>query len=457
MSVSEYNPLQVAYQYSNIGPYVRLGKRFFREYKRVRRGQGGSRTETNIFGPAGAFAKNPPAKKARVISQQNNNNMGTGTYSMTRRKVRDGKYLSKQRRLNHIVSNSADTVKEVWSKVSDPADASGSNRGAYWLDNGPTANGVTAVPITVLDTVTQTASVVTPKNLPVYVFDLGCTTQNAQPYVSNIARAAYRLAVTTESTGIGNQMIWVGRGAWGRLDTGPGVYPDENTWQYNIMDNEQAAGTNINVGRKAILDWVRIKALFYGKKSRPTYIKASIVYFLDDDLNPTYALNKTRYGPTPSSGVFGFTMPSDAQDYFRQFVRPLVANPAAVTDVLSNSRKMRVVATKVIKLAPKESIDSDADPHQQFVDWFHRFNDTLDYSFESTAAIDADDISQPNQFPTQNIGVNRCCLQYPKRNPFLMITSYQPEEFSTVPDVPLTNNLFASFDISIVKSTTCVS
>ena len=136
---------------------------------------------------------------------------------------------------------------------------------------------------------------------------------------------------------------------------------------------------------------------------------------------------------------------------------PLVANPAAVTDVLSNSKKIRVVASKVIKLAPKESIDSDADPHQQFVDWFHRFNDTLDYSFESTAGIDADDISQPNQFPAQNVGVSRCCLQYPKRNPFLMITSYQPEEFSTVPDVPLTNNLFASFDISIVKSTTCVS
>ena len=117
--------------------------------------------------------------RSRILSRtvvgqkRKRNKMSNGVYSMYRRKVRDGKYLSKQLRLNHIVSNSADTVKEVWSKVSDPADASGSNRGAYWLDNGPTANGVTVVPITVLDTVTQTASVVTPKNLPVYVFDRG--------------------------------------------------------------------------------------------------------------------------------------------------------------------------------------------------------------------------------------------------------------------------------------------
>lgn len=455
MSLQQWTPGQVAYRYSGVGPVVRLGKRVFSEYRRVRRGRGGPRWASNIDGPGGAFV-NARARKRTRFAAVSNAEMGGGIYTMERRKIREGRRVSNQKRVNKFVKNSVDTVKEVWSKVSDPADATGNNRGAYWLDNGFTTNGIAASAIIrVLDTVTQTETNLSPKNLPVYVFDLGCTTQNAQPYTSNIARACYRLAVTNEASGIGNQMIWVGRGAWGRIDTGPGVYPDENSWQYTLMDNEQAAGTNINVGRRATLDWVRLKMLVYGKKTRPTYIKASIVLFLDDDLNPTYTLNKTRYGSTPSSGVFGFTLPTDGQDYMRQFVRPLVANPAAVMDVLSDSKKIKVLSSKVIRLAPKESIDSDADPHQSLVDWFHRFNKNLDYSFESVDAIDADNLAQPNQYPTQQIGVNRCNLQYPKQTPFLMITSYQPEEILT--DASLSNSTTASFDISIVKSTSTLA
>lgn len=386
-------------------------------------------------------------------------------YVMDRKKLRSGRKLPITQYMNRVLKNNVIHVRERFGAITDPSDVNGTNRGAYWLNHGTVSVGGGAF---INIDGTNYASYVA---YPVHVWPIGNTSQNPT-YVSanNVGNGGYEL-IGANVAALPNKMAWKRLGGWSRtVSVLPGTYPNGtagpptavgfNIVAPEVVDNEYT--TTVNLGRQSLLEWYKIKTLVYGKKTRPTMIKFSIVQFMDERLSPDWWWFLGPTGNAVGTSVLeAKTFDGSADEFWRGRIRPLIANPCSEGQRIDNSAKMKVVATKTVTINSKESVDSDADPEQQFIQWFNRVNKRVDFGTFSTGAVDnlTDANNQnPNFVAAPAVDIGQCPVNEIKKNLYLVVESYQPdrEDYTYAPANALatnpTNSLTASYDCMLRKS-----
>lgn len=390
-----------------------------------------------------------------VESEKKRKKMPTGTYSQKRTTIKRGYKIARHKYLDKVTSQAVTHIKERASAVSDPADATGNNRGAVWL-----AHGINASPLNVYDIDTGvTTAEANWVEYPVHVFSL-CNTR-ANPAVGNaIGGFGWVLGQNSDAAPAPRtaKMFFKRMGAWDRTVT-PTVppYPAFNSWEWEIVDNEADANT-YEIGRKGLLEWLSMNFMFYGKKTRPTKIKLQMVKFLEDSLCPDFqhwegADRSTN--PTGGAGENACTLSDDGMEFWRATVKPLISSPIATYQVNGRGSKVKVLSTKFINLAPKETVDSDQDPHQEVLKWFQRVNQTIDYSVYAQGMNNAQ-LDNPQYVQPNFKGKSKVPNQDWSKNLYLVVTSYQPERAAVAP-ADYTNSSWASYDFNINKSTAVIT
>lgn len=413
--------------------YDQYNNRFFsKTYDRLRRG-----FEANRKSRTGSVVITVPKPKP--------NSMATGTYSMVRRKHYHGRKLSGARYIDKLSRTAVVHQVERYSKVSDAAGTLGTNRGSTFLNYGD--NG-TARSVADTDTTAGIANT-TLTEYPVHLFNL--TTTRANPSILNLtqARCGWKLCVVNSGGANANKVVWDYNLAYDRnTQVDPNSYPAATNPEWEIEDSAgSAAAGGVDVGRQALLEWSEIRCLFYGKVTRPTYIKCSFVQFNDPEYAPDFEFYRNGYGNLR-------VVSNAANEYWKTVIQPLVNNPCTITNRTGKYNPMRVLSSYVVKIAPKDTSDADQDPHQQYQRWFNRWNRMINYSYESTAQLTNLQLQDPQFYPSVagDVPVSGVC-KYPKglRNcVYFMITSYNPEKS---PVEGPNNQIIASYDFNIRKST----
>lgn len=386
-------------------------------------------------------------------------------YVMDRKKLKSGRKLPVTQYMNRVLRNNIVHVRERFGAISDPSDTNGNNRGAYWLSHGTvTVGGGSFINIDG----TNYASYV---SYPIHIWPIGNTSQNPT-YVSanNVGNGAYEL-IGANVAALPNKMAFRRLGGWSRtVNVLPGTYNNGtagpptavafNIVAPEVVDNE-STGT-VNLGRQALLEWYKIKTLVYGKKTRPTYIKFSIVQFLDDRLSPDWWWYLGPSGnAVGTSQLEAKTFDRQTDEFWRNRVRPLIANPCSEGQKIDMSATMKVVASKTVVINSKESVDSDADPEQQFIQWFNRVNKKVDFGTYSTGVVDGltDANNQnPNFVAAPAVDIGQSPVTEIKKNLYLLVESYQPDREDYVYNPAQatatnpTNALTASYDCMLRKS-----
>lgn len=391
--------------------------------------------------------------------------MPSGSYQMSRRTVKQGRRLSYAKYVDRVSGQAIGHAVERYSKVSDPAASTGANRGAVFLFHGLLAEATS-----VRNSYNPTTFVTSEPNIvefPIHCYRLASTRQNpllswGTPTITGAyyAKCGFKLiGIPSTSLVAGNreQLAWSDLGGWDRSTTiVPGSYPPANLFEWELEDNENT--TNNNLGRKAMLEWTDMKLLFYGKKTRPTYIKCQLVTFAEPECCPSYEYDQ-RPDVSGNSQPAAWVMSDEAQEYWRARLKSLVANPCSSHQKLDRQTRVKVLSTKIIKLVPKESIDSDQDPHQQFIKWFRRWNRKFDFSYNRktqitdagviTDQVTLDEINDPQRYNSVQVGASRNPQDQYNVEPWLLISSYQPEkDDSGVPS----NSTVASYDFNLRHS-----
>lgn len=393
-----------------------------------------------------------------VENKRKNNNMSNGTYTMSRRRIRRGRKISYAKYVDRVVSQNLVHVKERFGAISDPSDTLGNNRGAYFINHGQ----VTATTSITIDGVLYGGYM----QYPIHCWPLFNTSQNPTAFGStNLGNGGYELIGGTPGGTIPGRLAWKRIGGWSKDRViAPGVYNNQAAgavpWDIvapELIDNESL--TSSTLGRQAILEWFNAKTLVYGKKTRPTYITFSLVTFPDEQFAPDYEW--TRQVAATLTANEGRLIEGVADEFWRARLRRLIANPCSESTVVNTEKKLRVLSRKVVKLAPKESIDSDTDPHQQFINWFERVNKPVDFSTHYVGATDTINdtlMANPNyvQQPAVKIGQIPGNKMY--RNMYILVESYAPDqnnwtynELGAGATNP-SNSSVASYDFTIKKS-----
>lgn len=414
-------------------------------------------------------ALEPVAGPSRVNTEMDDerramNGRGS-TYVMRRKKFKNGKKLPITQYIDRVVKPNIVHVRERFGAITDPSDTVGNNRGAYWLNHGTVS---TPGPLITIDGATYGSYLA----YPIHVWPI-CNTSANPTYPAgvafNVGNGGYEL-IGGNIAALPNKIGWKRIGGWsnstvvtvGTYFNGPAGAIAPNIVAPEVIDNEQTTNT-VLLGRSALLEWFKIKTLVYAKKTRPTMIRFSIVSFMDERISPDWwwFLGPTG-NATTTSHLEAKTFDGVADEFWRSRLRPLIANPCSENTVVDKGPKMKVHGTKIVTLNSKESTESDADPEQQFIDWFNRVNKQVEFGTFSTGAVvplqtDAT-LENPNyvQAPAQLIG--QCPVSDITKNLYLLVESYQPDRENWIyqPNNAAatnpTNALSASYDFMLRKS-----
>lgn len=377
---------------------------------------------------------------------------------MSRRKIRRGKKMERGKYVDKVVSQNLVHCKERFGAISDPADTVGSNRGAYWINHGQ----VTATTSLNIDGVLYGGYM----QYPIHVWPIFNTSQNPTSFSpNNIGNGGYELIGGTIGGAIPGKLAWKRIGGWPKTAViAPGVYNNLAAGAVpfsiaapELVDNETVSNTSL--GRSAILEWFNAKMLFYGKKTRPTYITLQLVKFADEEFSPDWPWTQASAATTGVNEAK--TVGGTADEFWRGRLRKLIANPCSESTVVNREKKWTVLAKKVVKLAPKESIDSDTDPHQDFINWFERVNKAVDFGtyFDGAADTLNDTLTaNPNFVQTPSVKIGQIPTNKMEKNIYLVVESYAPDqqnwtynELGAGATNP-SNGVSASYDFMLRKS-----
>lgn len=423
MGFTRYTPYNVAYLYSG-------AQALYSGYKQLSKGRSAT----------------------IVVRPRKKDTMAYGTFSQHRKKYSSGRKLPYAKYVDKITTQAIDHQVERYSKVSDAAGTLGTNRGSTWLSYGDDA-AVYAV----YDTNASVSTNVTVTQYPIHLFNLTTTRCNANVLGITQGRCGWKCAVVNTAGALQNKVVWLPLFAYDRNTTvAPNSYPIAANQQWEVEDVGNAAGAGgTEFGRSALLEWTEARMLFYGKKTRPTKIVVSFVSFPETGYAPDWQYYDNGFGANR-------VVDNDASEFWKTRIQPLVNNPCTVTKVLTEGNHMRVISSFKIDIAPKESIDSDSDPHQEFRRWFNRWNRKLDYSYENTVQLSNLELQDPQVYP--NVAGDAPVPGYSKFTNnlkgavYIMITSYQPEaEAIAADETGPTNAVTASYDFNIRKSSGIVS
>lgn len=387
-----------------------------------------------------------------VENKRKNNKMSNGTYSMSRRKYWRGTKLPPAKYIDRLSRTAVVHQIERFSKVSDAAGTVGTNRGSTWLSYGDAA---TTYSVADVDSQTLVANQ-TYTEYPVHMFNLSGTRCNPNPSgtITIQARCGWKLGINnTVASPLINKVTWLPNNGYDRNTViNPNSYPIPTNQEWEVEDTGGlATGAGREVGRSALMEWTEIRMLFYGKVTRPTYIKASFVMFKDPKFAPDWEYYRNGFNNLRC-------VQNLASEYWKTVVQPLVNNPCTITIRTADTNPLIVLDSKTIKIAPKDTSDADTDPHQQFVRWFNRWNRVVNYSYESIAQLTNAQVQDPQLYPNVATdvavaGVAKLPLGL-KGSVYLMLTSYQPDAQPIAVDgTGPTNGITASYDFNIRKST----
>lgn len=199
-------------------------------------------------------------------------------------------------------------------------------------------------------------------HLPIYVMNLTSTRQQS---VGQAAAPLWRLYQDKAANRLGFT-IWNGQLRDGAINTG---------WQ---LEDDEAAGTSVSVGRKSLIDWVRIRLNVWGKKTAPSRMQVQLVQFNDDIICPE------RDTVLADPAVIRAPMSNpEAQQYWQSVVKPLINNPCSSVTRTARARA-KILKTWKIDIDPTSTTENDTDPHCKFLDIFHKVGKLIDYSSAST-------------------------------------------------------------------------
>lgn len=113
---------------------------------------------------------------------------------------------------------------------------------------------------------------------------------------------------------------------------------------------------------KSLLDWVRMRFVFFSPTTRPIKYFLQIVRFEDDELAPEF-----------QSGVNSpLTANNDLNEWAVNHVRRLTSNPIANSGIRGTQKKMTVIASKTIVMETPLTDDADTNTQRRVVDWFYK-------------------------------------------------------------------------------------
>lgn len=257
-------------------------------------------------------------------------------------------------------------------------------------------------------------------HLPVYCMNLS-TLRNNPTY----ARPLWRLYKNKTT----DQLGWT---QWnGQLRSG-GISTE---WQ--LEDNE----SNIEVphGRKAYLDWVRLKLNVWGKQQAPARISIQLVKLSHEELCPETHTILRPGGAATTAEMEDF----DAQQYWASVVKPLINNPCS-SIVRRTKMRARVLKRWQLDINPTSTTESDADPHCKFLDIFHRVGRIYNFHAEPVSNADVDRLENSAFYGDVQNGYR----PYPTRiesSLYLVIKSMQQDY---VDSTSINSTVTATFDMN---------
>lgn len=201
------------------------------------------------------------------------------------------------------------------------------------------------------------------------------------------------------------------------VDNAGAVVPS-TAWQFE--DNE---GNVTAVGRKSFLDWCRIRLTLWGKQNAPAKFYIRLVKFSNDEFCPE------RQNLSISVG-------NNALNFYQALIKPLITDPSS--SMLTYPKgAMKVLKNWTVEFDPISTTESDQDPHCKFLDIFHRFGKTMDYTTNTVLKRSADQVDNPNDFVDANdAGVTATNFGVLPRkledSVYLMITSLSQDKYTEV-------------------------
>lgn len=392
-----------------------------------------------VQGPGSAFLKEPAEKRQKTATglRGYQETSSTMAQTMTKRKWEDaasyiqyeekkdknGKYVLRRTRRNYLLDSLTQRVRYRFGRVQDVDRPYGS----FWLSNQP------------LDA--------TWRRLPAYIVPLFAINQGGgADNTVNAHYGMYELMIT----------IATGQFQWRRV---PGIDPTITavTNAYSPKAVMPSDVTNPTLGRKAMIDWSRIKLCMWGKQQNPTKIRVQLVRFVKRNYTVEDALDKT-------AGTSNCD--EDGNALWAQRMKFLLNGHSSGYGRNNDSRVMKVLKRYDIDFNPidagAETATSDPRPHMKHLDLFNRWNRVLDFTVPTTGTRpDYTQIVAENRVPPVDPAYT-AYLNEPEDMVYLLIESVQPRADGTATatdprgapgDAGYTNaSVTASFDLSIETS-----
>lgn len=251
--------------------------------------------------------------------------------------------------------------------------------------------------------------------LPVYAFDLTQLQGLGWP-------VAQRLNIGTATNANPGVPFWT---AVSGQDATGGTYG--GMWPLRASpDFPAAAQPYIHYGA------ANINMVLYGNTTKNTTYCVSLVQFPDEDLAPCDDLRITNDAKTKHRA------------YWAEQVRRYITHPCE-NSVRYSSSKVKVLRTKIFKIAPTATYESDANPHHTIVRWRHQINKTIGMRLTGQNATTYAQETDARVNVTDTTGTTGLLTESPRASHrvYLMISS---NDF--LPATGDTNSNAASFDLS---------
>lgn len=260
-------------------------------------------------------------------------------------------------------------------------------------------------------------------HLPVYVANL--TSLRNNPTNGRVLWRLYKDKTT-------DQIGWT---TWnGQLRDGVSISPE---WQAEDVEGS----VEVPPGRKAYLDWVRVKLNLWGKKQAPTRVQIQLVKMSNEELCPETDTILNPTGAVTTNAIQDF----DAVQFWTQQVKPLINNPCSSV-VKRTKMRARVLKKWLIEINPTSTTESDTDPHCKFLDIFHRVGRIFNYHNEPVSNRDVDTLEDAATYSNVAGGYRA----YPTRiesSIYLVIKSMQQDYLGD--GVPVDAAVTSTFDMNI--------
>lgn len=366
----------------------------------------------------------------------------SGYVQLTRLRKTVGKPVAKRQRLMRMLSGIAQPVITRWQNLSTMDAANGKNYLNYAA--APASPGTSIYPVYLFDltgsvnhTRTQAAGLVPFYELPAPMLRL------------------HRARLDAGNNDGNNQFFF------SPADCALGVAPDGSTSVSTWCVERKPTVKTFPLGR-TFFDWVDIRLMVWGAKSKPSTVKIQLVQF-PENLCPGYwgtstsspanlVFSATRQEDDTGNG-FGTSVPSEDDcrhwnEFWLGYTDRMVTNPLNKRDCnnIGLVDSIKVLSTETIVLNPTASYEVDTRGHMKMVNIFKRMNKLIDYQWDNeinyakgvqnadanTTGIPNTGESNPNIWDTT--AWNYTSAEGPRNQPvprkqsrvFLMITADSP-------------------------------